>query len=205
MKSTIILRSENLTSLRMTIGCWQGLTVNSDWKYVLQAESTTLCACKWRPSAASVTSTSVSLVNNDEKTDIKFGWWLFHRRQNCCIDISDKMFSTTVTHKLYCTIIVRPIIFKNRCNDHNRRVTSWEFANYYVSSFALMPWVRQSHHHYRFLTMKCLCSRSCNCWSNISWWFRDSWPIRDENLLAFDYFDNKEFLMRYLIGRREMN
>lgn len=39
------------------------------------------------PSAAKVTSTSVSLCKSVENTDIKFGWWLFQRKQNCCTDI----------------------------------------------------------------------------------------------------------------------
>lgn len=53
------------------------------WKYELQADKTTLCACNCLPSAANVTSTSVSLCKSVEKTEIKFGWWLFQRRQYC--------------------------------------------------------------------------------------------------------------------------
>lgn len=61
------------------------------WKYELHAESTTLCAWSCLPSAASVTSTRASLCKSDENTDIKFGWWLFQRKQNCCTDISSHL------------------------------------------------------------------------------------------------------------------
>lgn len=63
------------------------LNNKNTWKYELHAESTTLWACSCRPSAANVTSTNASLCKSDENTDIKFGWWLFQRKQNCCTDI----------------------------------------------------------------------------------------------------------------------
>lgn len=44
------------------------------WKYELHADNTTLWACKCLPSAASVTSTSDSLLRRLENTEIKFGW-----------------------------------------------------------------------------------------------------------------------------------
>lgn len=59
--------------------------MNSDWKYELQADRTTLCACKCFPSAARVTSTNDSLFSRLEKTEMKFGWWLFQRKQYCCM------------------------------------------------------------------------------------------------------------------------
>lgn len=58
------------------------------WKYVLHADSTTLCAFKCFPSAAKVTSTNDSLFNKLENMEMKLGWWLFHLRQNCCTAIS---------------------------------------------------------------------------------------------------------------------
>lgn len=65
----------------------KNVVVGITWKYELHAESTTLCAWSCLPSAASVTSTRASLCKSDENTDIKFGWWLFQRKQNCCTDI----------------------------------------------------------------------------------------------------------------------
>lgn len=62
------------------------------WKYVLHADSTTLCAFKCFPSAANVTSTNDSLFNKLENMEMKFGWWLFHLKQNCCTAISVKIY-----------------------------------------------------------------------------------------------------------------
>ena len=52
-------------------------------KYGLQAHSTTLWACRNRPSAANVQSTSVWFSRSVSKTASKVCWWLFHLKQNC--------------------------------------------------------------------------------------------------------------------------
>lgn len=44
----------------------------------------TLCAFKYCPSTANVTSVKVSACNSWSKTDSMFVWWLFHRKQNRC-------------------------------------------------------------------------------------------------------------------------
>jgi len=61
MNSTTAFNSGHLMSLRITIGCWHGLSKNSDWKYGLQADRTILCALTEWPSQARVTSTKDSL------------------------------------------------------------------------------------------------------------------------------------------------
>lgn len=44
----------------------------------------TLCAFKYCPSTASVTSVNVSACSNWSNTDNRLLWWLFHRKQNRC-------------------------------------------------------------------------------------------------------------------------
>lgn len=58
------------------------------WKYELHAESTILWARICFPSVAKVTSHIVSLLSREENTAMKFGWWLFHRRQNCWVGVA---------------------------------------------------------------------------------------------------------------------
>lgn len=58
------------------------------WKYGLQADKTTLCACIWRPSAESVTSTSDLSCTKAENVVWKLSWWLSHRKHNGRSDIS---------------------------------------------------------------------------------------------------------------------
>lgn len=52
---------------------------------MLQADRTTLCASSCLPSADSVTSTSVCVFRRVVNIEMKFGWWLFHRRLYCCV------------------------------------------------------------------------------------------------------------------------
>lgn len=52
------------------------------WKNGLQADKTILCAWISRFSEMSVTSTIWSFCSSDENIAIKFGWWLFQRKQN---------------------------------------------------------------------------------------------------------------------------
>ena len=51
-------------------------------KYWLQANNTIRCTLINCPSAAKVTSTSLSFIRRLSKTDIKVLWWLFHFKQN---------------------------------------------------------------------------------------------------------------------------
>ena len=52
---------------------WQGFDANTDWKYSEQADRTTLWAWRWRPPAASVTSTRVSaLIQKLSKDNILY-------------------------------------------------------------------------------------------------------------------------------------
>ena len=82
---TTVFKSSKLTSLRITIGCWQGLTLNNDWKYSEHADNSIRWAWRCRPSAAKVTSTSVSELNSPENPDTRLTGWLFHRSEKYCI------------------------------------------------------------------------------------------------------------------------
>lgn len=87
MKSSKLLISEYGTSFRMTMGCLSGWLTKSAWKYGLHALRTILCARSNCPSTARVTSTKLSSCRSWSKTDNRFDWWLFHRRQNLWEDI----------------------------------------------------------------------------------------------------------------------
>lgn len=76
------------------------------WKYELQADSTTLCACKCLPSAARVTSTKDWLLRRLENTDIKFGWWLFHLKQYCWTVIANSFVRRSCKKTLMTAVIV---------------------------------------------------------------------------------------------------
>ena len=84
------------------------------WKYELQADKTSLCACKCLPSADNVTSTRDSLFRRLENTEMKFGWWLFHLRQYCCIDIFGSTERTNQTAA-------------RRATFHFKRTLFWDF------------------------------------------------------------------------------
>lgn len=72
------------TSLRITMGCWQGFALSNLLKYGLHADNTTLCAVNEHPSQANVTSTKSSSSRKCRNDDRIEEWKSFQRSEYCC-------------------------------------------------------------------------------------------------------------------------
>lgn len=96
------------------------------WKNGLHADKTILCAWISRFSEMSVTSTIWSFNSSDENIAIKFGWWLFQRKQYW----SSGIFDAAPIYRIYVLIDEELIWFEkiSWCDEITRGNRKYEQA-----------------------------------------------------------------------------